>query len=510
MPLRILFVVSVLLLAAVPGRSAEPIDPRNPREGLFSDEWGEVHMAGGKVGYIHATMTRKGDLIETRTFTKMVIGRARQAVTIETSASTTETLAGEPAKFLQEMDASMMKTAMRGTIEAGRVTIVQSQFGMDQTLVFDFPSGAMMTWGLYRESLLKGFEPGTHYTSLVYSPEMRLDGPVTAVTTVGNLETFDYAGTPRRGRRVDLKIQAPMGTLDMVSWVDDAGQPIKSVVPMPGLGDIVIVMTDQASALADFVAPEIFMTTVIKANRSFKPGATRRVTYRIRAKHPGVDLAELPTTGMQTPRRTEDGSIELVVTRQNHSRNARFTKTAAGQENDLAEYLDANLMINTADPKLIELAKRAAGKTENPYVLGDKLRRFVTDYVTTKSLSVGFATASETCRTREGDCSEHGVLLAALGRIHGLPSRVAVGLAYVPSFGGRKDVFGYHLWTQFHIDGQWIDFDAALRESRCSPTRITFATSSLKNTGLADLSLPLLSKIGAIDIDILEVDESPE
>jgi hypothetical protein len=30
--------------------------------------------------------------------------------------------------------------------------------------------------------------------------------------------------------------------------------------------------------------------------------------------------------------------------------------------------------------------------------------------------------------------------------------------------------------------------------------------SSLKNSGLADLSMPLLSKIGAIDIDIVEVE----
>ena len=114
-------------------------------------------------------------------------------------------------------------------------------------------------------------------------------------------------------------------------------------------------------------------------------------------------------------------------------------------------------------------------------------------------------TASEVCRRREGDCSEHGVLLAALGRLNGLPSRVVVGLAYVSSFGAKRDIFGYHLWTQFHINGRWVDYDAALNEATCSPTRIAFATSSLKNAGLADLSLPLLSKIGSIDIDIVEV-----
>ena len=172
----------------------------------------------------------------------------------------------------------------------------------------------------------------------------------------------------------------------------------------------------------------------------------------------------------------------------------------------MAEYLEGNLMINTADPKLIELAKQAGGGEKEPFALADKLRRFVTDYVENKSLNIGFATASEVARTKEGDCSEHGVLLAALGRLNGLPSRVVVGLAYVPIFGNQDDIFGYHLWTQFFIDGRWIDVDAALRETDCSPARIAFAVSSLKNAGLADLSLPLLTKLGAIDIEILEVE----
>ena len=101
---------------------------------------------------------------------------------------------------------------------------------------------------------------------------------------------------------------------------------------------------------------------------------------------------------------------------------------------------------------------------------------------------------------------EHAVLLAALGRINGLPSRVVAGLAYVPLFGNEDDIFGYHMWTQFYIDGRWIDVDAALRETECSPARIAFAISSLQNAGLADLSLPLLSKIGAISLEIREME----
>jgi transglutaminase-like putative cysteine protease len=210
---------------------------------------------------------------------------------------------------------------------------------------------------------------------------------------------------------------------------------------------------------------------------------------------------------MQTPRPTSDGAVELVVTRQAHQRPE--APGASLSTEVLGEFLEPNLMINTNDPKLAALAREAGGDEKDPYKLADKLRRFVTDYVEAKSLSIGFATASEVARNKEGDCSEHGVLLAALARLNDLPSRVAVGLAYVPAFGGEKDLFGYHLWTQVYIHGRWIDIDAALHETQCSPTRIALATSSLKNTGLADLSLPLIHKIGAIKLQIVETQESP-
>ena len=41
------------------------------------------------------------------------------------------------------------------------------------------------------------------------------------------------------------------------------------------------------------------------------------------------------------------------------------------------------------------------------------------------------ATAAEVARSREGDCTEHAVLLAALARARGIPARVAMGLVYV-------------------------------------------------------------------------------
>lgn len=511
------FVLALASLAFVPvcAGAGPPgkVSPLNPPEGRFSDEWAEVYMAGGKVGYTHSTMAREGNLIHTSNTTKMKVGRLESTVEIAVVQTTTETLGGVPLRFETVTEASVMKSAVRGMMLDGKVTIVTSQYGMERTQTFEFSKGALMTWGGYRESLLRGFQPGTEYTLQIYAPELRLDAPVSAATRVGEWTTFEHLGVQRKGQLVIVELETPMGTLELKSWVDEHGRPLKALVPAPGLGDLVLVTCDQATALTDFLPPEIFMRTVIKADRKLVPSALERVKYLIRSTRPDVQLGDLPVTGMQRPFPRGDGSIELIVVRQSRksarpraTSRADLPETGKSSGPDMSEYLESNLMINTDDPELVALARRAADGETEPYALADKLRRFVTGYVKTKSLNIGFATASEVCRTREGDCSEHGVLLAALGRLNGLPSRIAVGVAYVPRLAGENGAFGYHLWTQFFVDGEWVDFDAALGEQRCSPTHIAFATSSLKNSGMADLSLPLLSKIGAIDIDILEVE----
>lgn len=480
------------------------IDPHAPPEGRFADHWAEIYMAGQKVGYAHSTMTRKKDRIHTGLDMTMRLGRVDAPVELTMSERTVETVEGDPRRFESSMLMAATKMAVKGEIKDGKVTLTKSQFGMEMSTTYDFPTGALMTWGGFRESLIRGFEPGTEYVLDMYNAQFRPDGAIKARTRIGDWEQFTHGGRELRGQKVTTVLATPMGDMEMVSWVDAGGSPIKSVMPMQGM-ELQIITCDEKTALSKFLPPEIFMATAIKANRRIDRANAQRITYRIRASKSGIDLGDLPETSSQkvgNPR--EDGSIDVTVSRLSHEPSTG--KVSRRPVEDVSAYLDGNLMINTADAKLIELAKKAGADETEPYALGDKLRRFVTDYVTAKNLNIGFATASEVCRTREGDCSEHAVLLAALGRLNGLPSRVAVGLAYVPVFGDKSDIFGYHMWTQFLIDGRWVDFDAALRESDCSPIRITFATSSLKNTGMADLSLPLLSKIGAIDLEILDVE----
>jgi transglutaminase-like putative cysteine protease len=84
-------------------------------------------------------------------------------------------------------------------------------------------------------------------------------------------------------------------------------------------------------------------------------------------------------------------------------------------------------------------------------------------FIDNKNLSVGYATALETVKSRQGDCTEHAVLAAAMCRAVGIPAQVVAGVAYVKQLGPKTDVFVPHAWFRVFLDGKWIDYDAALK-----------------------------------------------
>ncbi len=120
-------------------------------------------------------------------------------------------------------------------------------------------------------------------------------------------------------------------------------------------------------------------------------------------------------------------------------------------------------------------------RTEIPKNLSSEntLRRAVK--ILRSELNQGFSSlehdsASRALDKKRGDCEEFALLLAAIARAHGIPARLAFGVAYNSRFTGQKDVFSPHIWVQVWIDGRWKSFDAALEYF--DATHIALATSA--------------------------------
>jgi hypothetical protein len=90
----------------------------------------------------------------------------------------------------------------------------------------------------------------------------------------------------------------------------------------------------------------------------------------------------------------------------------------------------------------------------------EAITRFVRGYIVKKDMQRGLDIASRVAQTREGDCTEHAVLLAALARAFGLAARVVLGIALL-EWHGRSEAFG-HAWVEYEVAGDWKLADAAL------------------------------------------------
>jgi hypothetical protein len=86
-----------------------------------------------------------------------------------------------------------------------------------------------------------------------------------------------------------------------------------------------------------------------------------------------------------------------------------------------------------------------------------------------------FATATEAAKSREGDCSEFAVLLAAMLRANKIPARIAVGLVYLE----HSQAIGFHMWTEAYLGGRWIPLDATLADGGIGPDHLKIGDTAL-------------------------------
>ncbi|HRX84063.1 MAG TPA: transglutaminase family protein [Phycisphaerae bacterium] len=494
---RCLFVFALCLVAAPTARA---VDWKNPPQGEISDDWMLIELEGQKVGYGHIQMSREGDEIHTTNLMSLVLKRAGSSVPIKVLQTTTETVNGDVVEFSSRMDASAQAMHKQGRVEDGTVYVTSDQFGMQMKSQHPFPEGAVMSWGALRKQAQMGYAPGTKYAVQIYEPMFSESAGVTVETQIGDKEEIEVEGKKVPAIRTE---QQMMGVSTTV-WIDSDHEVLRTEMPLMGI-PMVMTRSTREKALAEFSPPEFFMPTTIRSPRSIDRKNARAIEFVLRLKDRSVAMPKLPKTDMQTPSDVTSNSVHLTVKRLDHQALAQTPPQKYGA--DMQPYLAPNPVINCDDPAVQAMAKEAKGDAKTPYEVADNLRRYVTDVIKDKNLNVGFATASEVCRNKEGDCSEHAVLLAALGRACGLPARVVTGLVYVPVFGGSDDIFGFHMWTQFRLGDTWADFDAAQRESDCNPTHIAFSVTSLDGAGLGQIALDLVNVIGNLEIDVVRVDD---
>jgi hypothetical protein len=460
---------------------------------------------------MHTEVEAVGDEVHTRSVMGMQIRRAEASVKINVDQRYRESRDGRPLAFSSVLSLGQEPVTMQGTINKGRLRLVQNQFGTKHESFLDFDPDIKFPWGLQLEQQRHGLAPGTTFTVKFYDPGIRVDGPFEVVMRVHEKEPLTLPdGQKRMLTKVTstMQLQIPISS---VSWVDDEANPLVMDMEVGGFTFRLAEATKE-QALEGDVPPELFFKTFIEVEKKINPDA-RVVKLRLRlpSEKNAMKMPPLPNTAAQSVERVNDYEVVVAIRRLDWPA-LRKAEPKAGADQAPKEYLRASVFLDINDKRIKRHARRAVKDCRTPGEKADALRRYVTKFVESKSLDVGFATASEVIRTRKGDCSEHAVLLAAMARAAGLPARGVSGIVQIPPGAlapAKGSAFGYHMWTQVYIDGQWVDIDAALRQTDCDPTHVALVIMPLNDEGLGNSVLSLMPLLGRLQIEVLSVEEGP-
>ncbi|MEO1130059.1 MAG: transglutaminase-like domain-containing protein [Planctomycetota bacterium] len=465
------------------------------------ERWYVLELQSQRAGWMRdaLSITETGNVLSEQ---EMVIKLARLDTNIEITFryGTLETVDGDmiESRMRQKFGAQDLRTRYVFDAEAGDVEITTRQLGMTKTDTKPIPEGEWLTPGevrrFVRARLLADAEELSYLTLDLSSGlnVVRIEERVLGRTTIDVM-----------GKRVPaierIVTQSIMPDVEMREFVDDNGLPLRSTLEFGGM-ELSIIASDKALATAEFDAPELMANTLVRPSRIIdNPRASRRATYVLRTS--SDRMPDLPSTGAQRVERIDERSLRLRV-------DVDRPLPATAEEIDDARYSDATAMVDAEDPEIIALTERATASVgPDPMARARAIEVFVASYVRDKSLDVGFATASEVCRTREGDCSEHAALVTAMLRADGIPARAVSGLVYVDQFVGERSVFGYHMWAQalLDVDGvpSWVDLDAAVRPM--DATHIAISTTDLGDATVNSM-VTLATIMGRLSIDVESVE----
>ncbi len=285
----------------------------------------------------------------------------------------------------------------------------------------------------------------------------------------------------------------------LTTWVGEDLTPLRSEAEIPPFGRVTLYRTTKANAL-NSAAPgkltEIGTNQYVKlARKIVNPYDTTSALYRISFRDLADPASVFAKDERQQVKKVQGKMIELQVTTKNEKTPSRKSPST--------DFTQSSYFITSDDPRVKALANQAVGNETDSWKKALRLEKWVHDNMKVTS-DQELAPADRVARILQGDCTEFAMLMAAMCRAVGIPSRTAIGLIYADVRTGP--VFAFHMWTEVWVDGLWLPLDATLGKGRVGATHLKISDHSWHETYDRTPLLPVFGVLGRLSVDVLRTE----
>jgi len=441
--------------------------------GTAGEAWMAITQNNKKIGYAvrRRVQTEQGSKFFEDIFVWINAMGVVQPLVIRTAAELKT--GGEISGFRFTLESNLFRFAARGNVENGKM-IIRSD-GDSKPRVF--PITAPLYWGNFVvASAGRGvFEPGQKKSFALFDPAS-LSIRELKVNSLGE-ERLTVLGKMTSARKLSLDF---MG-MKQIAWVSSDGLVLRE----EGILGIVLQVVSKKEALAGLEAvsdSDLTAAAAIPVTRLIDdPAGLKTLTVRINNLPQGNFLLE---GGRQTFR---NGLLTV--------KSEKYTGSSApllGVSENLELLRRAAPFIESDNPKIRQKAAEILMTSDDDMTKAQKLVVWMHANIAKRPV-ISVPDALQTLENMVGDCNEHAVLLAALGRAAGLPTEIETGLVYM------RGKFFFHAWNTFYIKkiGGWITADAALGQLPADVTHLRFTRGSLER------QVDMTALIGRLTLDFI-------
>jgi len=438
------------------------------------DTWMHILQKGGKVGHAHSfrRTSAKGYTIGEEVYMRLTALGTLQEVQMTTRANLAADYSLMDFEFV--LASGGFRFQSQGRV-AGRTLMVEIKTPeSERALSIPLSAPLHLPAGILDAALAAQLPPGESLALALFDPATLGNAPAT-ITNKGP-ETIIIAGREHLTRHYTIVFKGAT----QHAWMDDRG----NLWRQEGLLGLVLEQTTREAALGMDVATaagDIIQDVAIPAGHNLAdPASLPDLAVEIS----GIDTpAEILHGGRQ---QYAGGRLTIIKER---IPEAASRKRPRGTARTHGEFLQSTPFIQADHPRIKAVVARVTARHDPALIKVQKLMAWIAEHIKQRPV-LSLPSALSVLEQGVGDCNEHAVLLAALGRAAGIPAQVEAGLVY------QNGRFYYHAWNRIFL-GEWITADAIFNQLPADVTHIRLAR------GADNLYFDLMGMIGKVRVSIV-------